>query len=100
MFPVPIVHGREHRLGLVDGNDRSLRQDLQVSVGDEGGDLDDAILGGLQAGHFQVQPDQMVVVGFHAVLYRIEKDLSVYPVGPLAAHRGRAGPPKTSVCRV
>jgi hypothetical protein len=43
---------------------RSFRQHLQVTIGDDGGDLDDAIRVGIQARHFQIDPDE-VVGGFH-----------------------------------
>ena len=58
LTPVPVVHGRECLVRLMNGDHRSLIQNLQVLVGDDRGDLDDVVGVGLQTGHFQIYPDQ------------------------------------------
>ena len=57
---IPFVHGRQTFIALMHRQHRSFRQHIQIGVGDDGGDLNDAILLGAQTGHFQVDPDQVV----------------------------------------
>jgi hypothetical protein len=61
---IPVVHGVQHLVRLVDGEHRAFRQRVQVAVGDDGGDLDDVIRVGLQARHFQIDPDQAERISF------------------------------------
>jgi hypothetical protein len=44
-------------------------QDLQVGVGHDRGDLQDRIAGGIQARHFEVDPDQAAFT-FHVSCHR------------------------------
>ena len=67
---VPVVHPREHLLGLMDRNDRTFGNDGQLLVGHDRGDFDDDIGIGLQARHFQVDPDQMVCAGHIVIVVR------------------------------
>ena len=62
--PVPFVHRTEHGGVLVDRNYGAFRHYTERRVGDDRGDLDDAIGRGVQAGHFEIDPDQ--VVGFQS----------------------------------
>ena len=57
---VPFVHAVEQRVALMHRHHGPLREDVQMGVGDNGGDLDDAVIGRVQPGHFQVDPDQVV----------------------------------------
>jgi hypothetical protein len=58
LTPVPVVHRVEHGVRLVDCEHRPLGQRIQMPIRDDGGDLDDVIAVGLEARHFQVDPDQ------------------------------------------
>ncbi len=66
MLGVPFIHAIEHGIRLVHGNDRALGQDLELRVGDDGGDLDDPVGIRIEPGHFQIDPDQVVPIR-HAV---------------------------------
>lgn len=57
---VPVIHGRQHGGVLVDGEHRALGQGVEVAVGDYGGNLYDHIALGAQAGHFHINPNQVV----------------------------------------
>ena len=59
---VPFIHAGEHLIGRMDGQHRPFGQHIQLRIGDHGGDLDDGIRFRLQAGHFQVDPDQVVTM--------------------------------------
>jgi hypothetical protein len=58
---VPGIHGVERRVALVDGEDRAFDPLSEVGVGHHHRDLDDAVGVGVQAGHFQVDPDQVLI---------------------------------------
>ena len=60
LLPVPVVHRRQGRVALVDGQHRSFGEHVQLAVGNDGRDFDDAVGLGVQAGHFQVDPNQVV----------------------------------------
>ena len=66
--PVPIVHEREHRLGLVDGDDRPLGNHVQLAIGDDRRNLDDVVEIRVQARHLEVDPDE--IVSFQNVVTR------------------------------
>ncbi len=57
---VPLVHAGEDRVTLVDGDHRAFGQHVELAVGDDGGHFDDVVLVGIQTGHFQVDPDQVL----------------------------------------
>jgi len=40
---IPVVHAREHFIGLMDGEHRAIGDEIQLPVGHHGGDLDDRI---------------------------------------------------------
>src|SRR3979490_980603 len=56
---VPIVHGVEHGLTLVNGDHRTVGKHIEVFVGYDRRDLDDEIGLRLEAGHFQIDPDEI-----------------------------------------
>src|SRR6185437_6730234 len=61
MLPlVPVIHPRQRLVRLVNRHDRALCKDGELLVGDDGGDLDDRVRVGLQARHFEVDPDQIL----------------------------------------
>ena len=57
--PVPIIHRVERRLALTYGQHRPFREHVEVFVGYDRGDLDDEIGFRLQAGHFEVDPNEI-----------------------------------------
>eukprot|EP01136_Pigoraptor_vietnamica_P000384 Opistho-1_new@25631 len=58
---VPGVHLVQGFIALVDGEHRAFDAHRQLRVGHHDGDLDDAVGVGVQAGHLQVDPDQVLV---------------------------------------
>ena len=69
LIGVPLIHAGHNLIRLMNGNYRSLRQDIQVLIGDHCRDLDNAIELGVQSGHFQIDPDKIIRVcshGYHS----------------------------------
>ena len=54
---VPLIHGLQFIVTLMDGDDRTLGQLVEFAVGDNGGDFDDPMLLGNQTGHLHIYPD-------------------------------------------
>ena len=52
------IHGGEHLVWLVDDEVGTLRHDVQVVIGDEGGDFHDDIHGGIKPRHLQIHPNE------------------------------------------
>ena len=52
------VHKRHGFWRLVDDKVGPLGDDLEVVVGEEGGDLDDHVLGGVETCHFEIDPSE------------------------------------------
>jgi hypothetical protein len=67
LFLIPIVHRPEHGIALMDRNYRTFGQHIEVFVGYDRRDFDDEVGFRLQAGHFQVDPNQ-IIGGFHGVI--------------------------------
>ena len=63
LFLVPVVHRCQHCVILVDGQHRPFSQDVELAVGHDGRDFNDAVGLRVQTGHLQINPDQ--VVGGH-----------------------------------
>ena len=59
---VPLVHSAEDAVGLMDGVGGAFGEDVEVGVGDQGGDFDDHVVVRIKTGHLQVNPDQVVFV--------------------------------------
>ena len=60
---VPCIHLVERFVRLVDGKHRTFSDRVQVHVGDDDGNFDDAVGVRFQPGHFQVDPHQVELVG-------------------------------------
>jgi hypothetical protein len=71
LSPVPVVHRIEHLGALVHRDDRSFRKHRQVLVGYDRGDFDDEVGVGLEPGHFQIDPNE-IIGGFHRVAEEFE----------------------------
>tara|TARA_R100000005_G_scaffold79178_1_gene46318 strand:+ start:5661 stop:6173 length:513 start_codon:yes stop_codon:yes gene_type:complete len=56
---VPLVHLRQHRIGLMHGDHRPFGKGVQFTVGDNRRHLNDHVPLRVQAGHFQIYPDQV-----------------------------------------
>ena len=54
---IPVVHFCEGFIRLVDGNHRAFAENIEVFVGDDGGDFDNDIVETVQSSHFQINPD-------------------------------------------
>ncbi len=50
------------------GNYRPLRQNIQVGIGDDGRNLDDAVLLGDKTGHLHIDPYQIMITDRHQAL--------------------------------
>lgn len=66
LIPVPIVHGVQYRLALVHGEHRPFGKHIEVFVGYDRRNLDDQVRIGLEARHFQIDPNE-IFGGFHGV---------------------------------
>ena len=58
---IPVIHRFQALQRMLDRKFRAFGQHIELCVGDQRGDLDDAVVVRVQPGHFQVNPDQMVV---------------------------------------
>jgi hypothetical protein len=56
---IPFVHTDEDAVGLANGDDRTGSDFLQVSVRHDGRNLDNPVRRRIQAGHLEVDPDQV-----------------------------------------
>src|SRR5882762_1525542 len=63
---IPLIHCRKHFIGLAHDQDRSLGDGVQLRIGDDDRDFDDAIPVRIESGHFHVQPEKVVLVLRHA----------------------------------
>ncbi len=59
---VPLIHGGEDGIAVMDGDHRTFGQGVEVAVGDNGRHLDDDVGVGVQTGHFQIDPNQVLWV--------------------------------------
>ncbi len=62
---VPLIHARQGGVTLMNRQHRSLRQDIEFGIGDDGGDLDNPILVRIESGHLQIDPHQVVGILCH-----------------------------------
>src|SRR5579862_4267132 len=60
LLRIPFIHQRQHALGLVNREYGPVGDDVQLLVRHDCRDFDDGIRVGLEARHFQVDPDQIV----------------------------------------
>ncbi|MCY1531415.1 hypothetical protein D9M68_666390 [compost metagenome] len=58
---VPGVHGVEHGVALVNDEHGAVDAGREVGAGDDHGDLEQALFLGVEAAHFAVEPDQVLV---------------------------------------
>src|SRR5690242_9073023 len=73
LVAVPAVHGFEPVQLVADRKHRPFGQNVEILVGDDGGDLQDGIGIRVEAGHLQIDPDQVVFVGLaHASSWAAE----------------------------
>jgi len=68
---VPFVHLAQHLITLVHGQHRPFGKNVELGIGDDGGDFDNAIGVRIQAGHFQINPDQVVTLAVHCSPVRL-----------------------------
>lgn len=59
---VPVVHLRERLVALMDREHGPFDRDVEGRIGDDDGDLDDAVGVRVQARHFHVEPDEVQFV--------------------------------------
>ena len=60
-----IIHPGQLLIGGVHHQIHTLAEDVEVGVGDQGGDLHDDMAFQIQAGHLQIDPHQAVITGSH-----------------------------------
>ena len=58
-----VVHLRECVVVLVDHDVDAVVEDVELGVGDDARDLDDRVALDVEAGHLEIEPHQLVVVG-------------------------------------
>ena len=59
---IPLIHGGEDGVAVVNGDHRTFGQGVEVAVGDNRRHLDDDVGVGVQTGHFQIDPNQVLWV--------------------------------------
>jgi ribosome biogenesis GTPase / thiamine phosphate phosphatase len=69
---VPVIHPRKDALGLMDREDRAVGNHDELLVGYHGRNFNDGIGIGLQTGHFQIDPDQVVTARHYACAIAID----------------------------
>ena len=74
LVAIPLIHGRERVIALVHRINGTLGEHTQVFVGYDRRDFDDQIGLGLETGHFQIDPDQ-IVGGFHGMSFDCEDEM-------------------------
>ena len=62
---VPLVHAVEQFVALMDDVNVRLRQYVQIGVGNDHGDFDNAVVFRVEAGHFHIEPAEIVCVLGH-----------------------------------
>ncbi len=62
----PFIHGIQQLVALVDRDNRPFGNQFQLLIGNDGGHFDDALLLRVQPRHFQVNPDQPLIVLCHS----------------------------------
>ena len=60
MMLVPVIHRGQPLFTLADRQHRTFSQDIQIGIGNQRGDFNDAVGIGLQPGHLQINPDQIL----------------------------------------
>ena len=62
MLTVPVVKVVEEFGRLLNGDDRPFGEDVELGVGDESSDFEDVVALAVEAGHFEVNPDEVIGV--------------------------------------
>jgi ribosome biogenesis GTPase / thiamine phosphate phosphatase len=57
--PIPVIHGSEHGIGLMHREHRAFGKHVEVFVGYDRRNLDDEIGRRIEAGHFQIDPNEI-----------------------------------------
>ena len=58
-FGIPLIHRIQQYIRLMNRQHWAFGNDVQVFIGNQGGNFDDDILLRLQPGHFQIHPHQI-----------------------------------------
>lgn len=64
---VPFVHRGKLSIGLMDNPHRRFGNGLQIVVGDDHRQFDNALAFGIESGHFHIQPDKAICVLCHII---------------------------------
>ncbi len=78
---IPVIHRLQHLGRRGNCQHRAGGQFVEILVGHDGGNLDDLVGGRVQSGHFQVDPDQVVVV--HNYGHRWKVRSAIYQSGEM-----------------
>ena len=62
---VPLVHAVEQLVALMDDVNVRLCQYVQIGIGNDHGDFDNAVVLRVEAGHFHIEPAEIVCVLGH-----------------------------------
>jgi ribosome biogenesis GTPase len=88
LIAIPIIHGAEDGLGLMHREYRSFGKHVEVFVGYDRRDLDDEIGRRIEAGHFQIYPDE-IFGGFHELYATKSGMVAEHGTGTVLASYGR-----------
>ena len=78
---IPLIHPCENRIWLMNCENGPFCQDVELAVSDNGGDFDNIVVIGVETGHLQVNPDQVMFAFGHGLHLFITTDL-----GELCCH--------------
>ena len=62
LVSIPFIHTIKLLIRLVNRQHRPLGQDIQLCIGHDGCDFNNTVVGSIEPGHFQINPDQVVGV--------------------------------------
>ena len=88
LIAVPVIHGAEDGLGLMNRDYRAFSKHVEVFVGYDRRDLDDEIGGRVQARHFQIYPNE-IFGGFHGLYATKSGMVAEHGTGTVLASFGR-----------
>ena len=62
---IPRIHARHYRVTLVNHQHRAFGDGVEVRIGDDDRDFDNAVGLGNEPGHFHIYPDEIILILCH-----------------------------------
>ena len=64
---IPFIHAGQDGIALVDRKYRAFCQNIELAIGNNRGNFDNHVILCIQTGHFQVDPNQIILVLWHVI---------------------------------